>query len=96
MIGRKNTENCNTNEPPTPGGKRPVVKGMKTMLTEKQIKTIEEKLNELSERFYASENTNVIDTVSGYAQGIAFVLDKMGYDVKWGKMSKKATIVKEG
>ena len=61
------------------------------MLNEKDIKTIEEKLNNCSDTFYKTQNVGLKELNRGYCQGIAFVLEKLGYSVEWD--NGKAIIV---
>ena len=61
------------------------------MLNEQQIKDIENKLDHCSEIYYSTSNRETRELNRGTCQGIAFVLDKLGYSVEWD--NGKAIIV---
>ena len=62
------------------------------MLTEKDLKIIKDKLDYCSEEYLKTERADLVGRYTGYCQGIAFVLDKLGYSVEWD--NGKAIIVK--
>ena len=63
------------------------------MMTKEQIKDIERKLNELAEDDKDFDGSVFNNRFRAYAQGIAFVLSKIGYSVEWD--NGKATVVKD-
>jgi hypothetical protein len=64
------------------------------MLNDKDIKTIEKKLNNCSDIFFKTQNIGLKELNRGNCQGIAFVLEKLGYSVEWD--DGKAVIVYNG
>lgn len=62
------------------------------MLSEKQIKGIEWKLNVCGELYYKTSNERVKEVNRGVCQGIDYVLEQIGYHVEWE--GETATVVK--
>lgn len=63
------------------------------MLTEMQIKDIERMLTAQADLYHSTTKVGVYERSGGYCQGIAFVLDKIGYSITWD--NGKATVVKD-
>ena len=63
-------------------------------MTEQTIKNIESKLNELAKEAKEYDGSVFNNRFIAYAQGIAFALDQIGYDIFWKDGESK--IVKEG
>lgn len=63
------------------------------MLSEAKVKEIESKLNGLADAYYTATNREIKELNRGYCQGIAFVLEQVGYAVEWD--NGKAIIVRE-
>ena len=63
------------------------------MLSEAKVKEIESKLNVLADVYYTATNREIKELNRGYCQGIAFVLEQIGYSVEWN--NGKATIVED-
>ena len=59
----------------------------------KTIKEIEFKLNVFADVYYKSLNREVKELNRGYCQGVAFVLEQIGYRVEWD--NGKATVVRD-
>lgn len=53
------------------------------MLDEKTINAIEKKLKCVGGIFYSTQSETNRGWAQGYCQGMAYVLDKLGYDVTW-------------
>ena len=53
------------------------------MLDEKTINAIERKLEQVGGIFYSTQSETKREWAQGYCQGVAYVLDKLGYDVTW-------------
>ena len=63
-----------------------------TILSNNDIQIIEQKLNTVADNYHATSNKASKELNRGYAQGMAFVLASIGYDVHWD--NGKATIDK--
>lgn len=63
------------------------------MLNEMKIKDIERQLDSLAGVYYDTRNREIKERNRGYCQGIAFMLEKIGYAVEWD--NGKATVVKD-
>lgn len=62
-------------------------------ISEKTIKDIERQLNSLAEVYYDTRNREVKERNMGYCQGIAFMLEKIGFRVEWD--NGKAVVVQD-
>ena len=53
------------------------------MLSEKDLKRIKFKLDACSEVYSSTELAELVERNRGYCQGVAFVLDLLGYSMQW-------------
>lgn len=63
------------------------------MLNERQVKSIESKLNLCADVYYDTCNETVKESNRGWCQGIDFMLSMLGYRIVWD--DRKATVVKD-
>lgn len=62
------------------------------MLDEKKMRDIEWKLNSCGELYFKTEREVIKEYNRGYCQGIAFVLEKIGFEIEWE--NEKVKIIK--
>lgn len=53
------------------------------MLSREQIEDIELKLTSCADVYYDTSNSEKKELNRGYCQGVAFILEKIGYSVEW-------------
>lgn len=63
------------------------------MINEKIVKETEWKLNACGNMYYNTHNEKIKEYNRGYCQGIAFVLEQIGYRIEWD--NGKAIVVKD-